>query len=212
MNSLSPRVSRDVARQRLNRRPLHRRLANLFGTLRPLRTPEDARQASEFPPAAPRLPRLEVVWLPYYRVVIEMRDDEQSSRCNVLIDAHTGRSQLAQLSDSDWISQPVELGAEGRLTPQEAQAAAQDAMVRAIVARPGWGKRPRVHSVREWERIGYPVWVYYFSARGGRLDARLLDAMTGAAGGTALKGALLATLAQRQAMTSQAIHQAHSTD
>ena len=60
------------------------------------------------------------------------------------------------------------------------------------------GKRLLVDERPEVKVVQYPFWAYYFRRPGGKLDVKLLDAVTGSIAGPKDKVALLKALAQRE--------------
>ncbi len=68
---------------------------------------------------------------------------------------------------------------------------ARTQLTTAILRGSGWGSAPRLGDVLESDVVGYPFWVYYFERRRGRLDIKLLDAVTGRSPGPKTKATLL---------------------
>ncbi|MBL9122932.1 MAG: hypothetical protein JNG90_04825 [Planctomycetaceae bacterium] len=140
---------------------------------------------------------METAWLPTYRVAFTAEHAAQTLSLDILVNVHAGHVVLADLERAEW-TEIAEIGGEFAFLPEQASALARAAVLKNLLSRRGWGKHPRIVAARPPELIGYPVWAYYFATRTGMLDAKLLDAMSGAAGGPQFKTSLLATLAARQ--------------
>lgn len=188
MKGLVPRVARDVAWQRLARGGAWRRLWN-----RLTRSASDAE-----PPSRDRkLPLLETVWLPTYRVSFTAEHAARTLNFDALVNAHSGHVVLGELSHAQWC-EVDDFPAQADIAPERAGELARGAVVKNLLTRRGWGRHPQIVATQSPEMIGYPAWAYYFATRTGMLDAKLLDAMTGSMGGPQFKTSLLATLSARQ--------------
>lgn len=181
-------MPREAAWQRLTRGGVWRRLFN--------RLSGKAVAAESISPTS-KLPLLETVWLPTYRVLFAAEHAGRPLNFDAMVNANSGHVVLGDLSRAEWCEIdgfPAELG----ISPEQASELARAAIVKNLLTRRGWGQRPKIVTSEPPELIGYPAWAYYFATRTGMLDAKLLDAMSGAAGGPQLKTSLLATLAARQ--------------
>lgn len=195
MKTVAPRVSRDEAWQKLTRQSWTERLARPVGlTARWMaglaRPAVRARSVADS-----KLPLLELTWLPNYRATISARSAARTATFDVLVDAHSGFVVMTDLADSEWTELAADSPTELAISAAGATQLARSAVNRAVISRPGWGRRFEIEQTRECELIGYPVWAYYFATYRGMLDAKLLDALTGAPGGARLKRSLLALLA-----------------
>lgn len=191
VNGLVPRVSRDAARQKLSRRGLAERLSWLW------RLPA-AFKAVDTTPQQNGLPRLETVWLPTYRVTFARGGAAQAATFDALVNGHTGHTVIFDLTGNEWTVLEDQYVTEPDVSAERALELARAAVARAQLSRPGWGRRESADVQGDCDLIGYPIWAYYFLSHAGMLDAKLLDALTGAPGGARLMTALLATLAGRQ--------------
>jgi hypothetical protein len=190
-------VSFDDAWQKLSRRTFAERLAATVGGFVGWLTRSDRSKA--FVADMQRsLPLLETVWLPTFRATMTAQTTARTATFDALVDAHSGQVVMADFVGAEWVEQPNEPCQLLAISAARALELARSAVTRAVISRPGWGRRFDVEYAGECELIGYPVWAYYFVSYRGMLDAKLLDAMTGAVGGARLKQALLATLAGRQ--------------
>ncbi len=188
MKGLAPRLPREAAWQRLARGSVWRRLL-----IRLNGRPDAVEPVSR----TSKLPLLEIAWLPTYRVQFAAEHAGRSLNFDALVNANSGHVVLGDLSRAERCEIEA-FSPEQDLLPGRASELARAAVVKNLLTRRGWGQRPKIVASEPPELIGYPVWAYYFATRTGMLDAKLLDAMSGAAGGPQLKTSLLATLAARQ--------------
>ncbi len=190
---IQPVVDRDAARERLQRRRfdrLRRWARALVGALpRPNRSAGDAELRQ-------RLPHLELVWLPRYRITIEAATRTETRRANVLIDARDGQATLIDLTDVSLAAHPEAETYAPRLDEHEAVQIARSTLVTAILRSPGWSSKPKIGQTLDVELLQYPLWAYTFERRRGRLDLKVLDAVTGSPGGPKTKATLLAAFVE----------------
>jgi len=198
VKAVAPRVTREEAWNKLHRRTFVERLIGML-TSRPHSPGGMTGSAShEVEVANRKLPLLETAWLPTYRANISARTDSHAAKFDVLINAHTGFAVMADLDGVEWTELALELPTDLPINAARAGELARAAVNRAVLSRPGWGRSCEIEFRDDSELIGYPAWAYYFATRTGMLDAKLLDAMSGATGGPQLKTSLLATLAALQ--------------
>jgi hypothetical protein len=172
MKCAVPIISRDQAWRKLHRR----RLSSVFLA----RTSPDSSSSSE------KQEHLELVYLPSYLVEI----GSQRLAVQALVDAFEGHAVLVDLSSAAWREETTPF--VPTLSFQRADELARDLLARLRPLR----RRGAVNApCSRIELIGYPYWAYYYQRRAGKLDAKLLDALTGAAAGPRMKIALLAALA-----------------
>jgi len=164
-------------------------------SLRPRIAREEAQRLLKLPGPRPgshrggwRLPHLELVGLPCYRVDLEAGGWGGTRRATYLVDAVSGGA--AQLTgEHEWGEGPVGALLEPRLTSSEADAETRALFERgALLAK--WA-RPRLLAVGAPELVAYPYWVGYYERRPGRLDLRVLDALSGRPGGAAPRRSLI---------------------
>ena len=185
---LAPRIPRATAWQKLARGGVWRRLLDRLRS-----KPAAVEPVS---PAA-KLPLLETVCLPTYRVSFTAEHAGRTLHFDALVNAHSGHVVLGDLSRAEW-SEIDDFPGELEVSSEQASELARAAVVKNLLTRRGWGRHPQIVAAEPPEVIGYPAWAYYFATRTGMLDAKLLDAMSGATGGPQLKTSLLATLTARQ--------------
>ena len=91
----------------------------------------------------------------------------------------------------------VEGGIEGETFPpkldeQDAARIARKQLLATIMRQRSNREKPAPEQVLGVDLIHWPIWVYYYERRPGRLDIRVLDAVTGSKPGPRLKTAVLA--------------------
>jgi len=181
---LEPVVTATVARERLGRRAFER-----FGRSRRSDSGSSAGNSGDR-----RLPFLELVWLPHYRLTVELEGKHRTAPVEVLVGAIDGHFALVDLARVQWRRAPPTSAFEAHLGPDEAVATARERLLRTILQVPGLPSRPHVGQVLATSLIHYPFWVWYYQRRRGILDFKMLDGMTGSAAGARLKVAFLQAL------------------
>lgn len=140
---------------------------------------------------SPRLPRLELVWLPYYLICFRGQSPAGEQTLTVSVQGHCGAFAVFQMH---------ELLVEGDppgpfFPPQMSESAAVLVGRKELV-----GTLLRVRSVRgsftpeemlSTEIVQYPYWIYYFLRRRKSIDFKTLDAVTGELAASKLKSAVL---------------------
>ncbi len=134
---------------------------------------------------------MDVVWLPYYRVTIESVAKGQSRQIDTLVGGHDGSFAVMDLAGLTLEPQPQAEHFDPTLDEAEADQIARSGLVAAILRSPGWASKPTVGDTHRVELIQYPFWVYTFERRRGRLDIKVLDAVTGNLPGPKVKGSIL---------------------
>lgn len=143
-----------------------------------------------------QLRHLELLWLPYYLITWHVESKERSRKIATLVGGH---ERNFSLFDPEASVETLENGEffEPAVTRDDALDISMTGLWRAVLnhrqnKRLLVGKRPDV------EIVQYPFWTYYFSRLGGKLDVKLLDAVTGSLAGPKGKVALLTALASDQ--------------
>lgn len=139
--------------------------------------------------------RLELVWLPHYLVSIDVRRGTEQRVATALVGGHEPTVSLVEPASLAWAEELPHETFPARIEPAQALEAAREALLRLLLARPGWGRQLALEAGGRVEPIQYPFWAYYFRRRGGMLDVRLLDAVSGSPAGPKAKVALLSALA-----------------
>lgn len=139
--------------------------------------------------------RLERVWLPHYLISIDVRRGNEQRVAMALVGGHEPTVSLVEPASLAWAEEPPPETFPARIDPAQALEAAREALLRLLLARPGWGRQLALEAGGRVEPIQYPFWAYYFRRRGGMLDVRLLDAVSGSPAGPKAKVALLSALA-----------------
>jgi hypothetical protein len=135
---------------------------------------------------------LELIELTTYLVTFHFAELDVVS----LVDGFEGHAVLFDLRRAELREKEQPLQYIPLLTAAQAVAAAQRVLSRARRASPRTKLREPV-AEPSVEVIGYPYWAYYFERVSGKLDAKLLDAVTGQRAGPRLKSALLRALSRR---------------
>ena len=143
-----------------------------------------------------QLRHLERLWLPYYLITWHVESIERSRKIATLVGGHERNFSLFDPEASLETLQKGEFF-EPAITEDDALDVSRAGLLRAVLndrqsKRLLVGERPAV------EIVQYPFWTYYFSRLGGKLDVKLLDAVTGSLAGPKGKVALLRALAQRE--------------
>ncbi|MBN1344709.1 MAG: hypothetical protein JXQ73_18600 [Phycisphaerae bacterium] len=192
MICIEPVVDERAARRRIERKRLAR-LRRLLG--RVLRVGGACADEDISPAASSRfrrsLPYLELVRLPYHHLVFEAATRGVTREAHVLVGGCDGQFTLMDMSSLRLgeLSEVETFGA----TIDEGQAVqlARSGLVAAVLRSPGWGGKPRIGELMGSEVVQYPFWVYYHERRAGRLDIKVLDAVTGKLPGPKVKGSIL---------------------
>ncbi len=156
--------------------------------------------------------KLELVWLPGYRVECALASGKRSSQVSLYVDGLTGEVSawplLASETENAGDSPSGEEGATWSTTGSddcwpvseisriECLDLARAAVRRTTTLRPARAG-PSIEVARAPRAVAYPVWVYYFARRGDKLDCVLLDAITGRLVGAKGKQAFLSAMVAR---------------
>ncbi|MEZ6071484.1 MAG: hypothetical protein R3C10_14775 [Pirellulales bacterium] len=181
MNGLRPAVTADEAERKFTHRRCER-LRRLLGS-----------RPSSRPPG----PYLEVVWLPHYWIRYSIEDGAKTKRFEALVCGHGQGVAACDLSRQRWQTVVEDQWLPAALEASEAETQARAGLSATMMRAPRWSSRSIVGEPQT-ALIGYPYWVYYYRRRGDKLDAKLLDAMTGRSAGPKAKAAFLAALAHRK--------------
>ncbi len=134
---------------------------------------------------------MEVVWLPCYWMKIEATRKGTSRPVDVLVGGCDGQFTLADLSGVTYESHPDVQPFVPVIDDAEADRIARSGLVSAVLRSPGWRAKPTIGQTLQAELLQYPFWVYTFERRRGRLDIKVLDALTGALPGPKTKASIL---------------------
>jgi hypothetical protein len=134
------------------------------------------------PPGSPlrRLPRLEMVWMPYYIFEVPLEIPGQGEKPIWLsIDGHTGSFALFEMQA--WLTDGAPEGPAfaPELPEDEAEDSARKQFLSLLLRQRGRQKRPQPGETRSSMVVHFPVWVYYFARRGKYIDVVGIDAVTG---------------------------------
>ena len=136
---------------------------------------------------------LELLYLPYWLVVYETVEVDPARRAHpseqlaVLVCRLSGQAAHIRLEDIEIA--PGQATLPPSLDPDQAEEQAADFVGRVLLmAARGKRRRERGRLLRS-EPCGYPYWVEYME-RGGRVDFRALDAVSGKPAGAAVRSAI----------------------
>lgn len=189
MECIRPSIDETQARGRFERRRFGDRLRRLLYYV-------SAFSPRSIDGISKELPHLEQVWLPHYLVEVSVDHGGRMREVSVLVGGHDPHAAIVARNRIALEERPLEESFAPRLTPEEAIDAARQAVVKALSQRGRW--RATLELAAAPRVVQHPYWAYYFARRGGRLDVRLLDAVTGQPTGPKVKAALLAALADRR--------------
>lgn len=150
-----------------------------------------------------RLRHLELLWLPYYmitwRISWKVESQERSRTVATLVGAHELNFSLL---DPKAILESLDKAAffEPAIREDDAVDVSRTGLWRTVL-NDRRSKQLLVDERPTVELVQYPFWAYYFSGLGGKLDVKLLDAVTGSLTGPKGKVALMAALANDRAAT-----------
>lgn len=133
----------------------------------------------------------ELVYLPTWLVTSAGRTGARNS--GVLVDSLEGTAQIVNTAQLAYDADPWPTSILPRLDAPSAIEIARDQLLKARLNRVS-GVALGGDGELAAELIGYPYWAYYFKRSAGMLDAKFLDALTGAPAGPRIKLALFALL------------------
>lgn len=142
------------------------------------------------------LPYVELVWLPYYLVRMDVSFRGSPKTLTSLVSGRDGQFAVSELPEPGTASE------EGvRLYPpllDEARAAeiAHTGLVSTVLRTARVARGAVVGDVRTVEPVQYPFWVCHYERRRGRLDISVLDAVTGKWPGPRIKTTILQAFVQ----------------
>lgn len=141
------------------------------------------------PVSAPH--KTELVWAPVYLVTIALEHRGQSSRTTCTVD---GLSGAFAIFDAHAAIQPGEPDGE-TFAPvwsvEDAERTAREWLMLTILRRRGRAGKPVPRETESVELLRWPYWVFYHRRRGGVIDIRVLDGVTGARAGHKIKLGLI---------------------
>lgn len=195
MKFLDPVVPEKIARSRLHRRRFGR-VGSLIRSSARLWRHHGVGKAQVVRPESGqrRLPYLEVLWLPSYRVQLEVVRGDTAVTIETLVGGNERTFAVCDFSESPWRDSVGRDHFSATINEQEARAIATQGLCESLLRRRGWGRKFTIRPTVSTELVQYPYWVYYFARRGDKLDFRMLDALTGKPVGAKMKVSLLSAL------------------
>ena len=146
------------------------------------------------------LPRIELVWMPYYRVPVRYTSKHGPGTVEIAVEAHGGEARL--IADAQLLPDPPAEGAvfPPRLSGDEATVIARREAIRIVMIQRGRSK-PVIEGADAPTLLRCPFWVYYYERRRGMIDIKTLNAATGEKGGVRTKRAVLDALLEQARRT-----------
>jgi|GEM_PF-1651952 len=143
--------------------------------------------------------RIELIWLPYYRVDLVARCADGPVELAWLVSAGDGEPVRLRPPGLAWEDGPPRPQFAPRLGPDDARKVAEQASLaaRLCTVAPAGGLAPVASTV---ELVEYPLWVSYVRRRSG-WDIRIVDAVTGRPAGPRLKSAVLGAFVRQHGQT-----------
>lgn len=179
----APNFSREHARRFFNRP----RFANLWGLLKRR-------------PRTERLPYIELVWLPYYLIEVNVTSRSGPGVIPVSVESHSGAFALCDVFDGMREGKPPTDPPGECLAPaldeETARAVALKELRETIMRRRSQEHKPLIQDIHAVSLFQYPYWLEYYERWRGKLDIRVFDAVSGTAGGAMTKTGILSALIQ----------------
>ena len=194
MKFLEPVVPEKIAWRRLHRRRFDRVRRLIRSSARLWRNDNGETQAAQPGRTRGRLPYVEVVWIPSYRVQFEVLRGDAVVKIETLVGGNERTFSVWNFSDARWRTSAGGDHFSATIDEREARAIAQQGLSESLLRRRGWSCKLTVQPEVRTELVQYPYWVYYFARRGDKLDFRMLDAVTGRPVGAKMKVSLLSAL------------------
>lgn len=183
MKFIKPRTSESAAMRFFQRR----RPGNLWGLLgRRSRLTKDSNNEER------RVPFAELVWLPYYIVPVKVRSRRGEGEITVSVEGYSGAFAVFEMH-ADIVEGDIEEETfPPKLDAQDAARIAPKQLLATIMRQRSNRNKPAPEEVLGVDLLHWPVWVYYYERRRGRLDIRVLDAVTGSKPGPRIRVSILA--------------------
>lgn len=178
-------VDREAAWRKLHRRGF-------------LRTLVDRGKRRDDAPSVDGLPRLSLIWLPYYLLSFPTLRGAHCGEVLLLASGFDGGTAFVDSRDLAWEEVPAREHFPPTVTAELATEAASRALLAARAQGSLWKSGKTEFDEPRTELVHYPYWAYYYEPRTGILDVSLLDAWSGQPTGARVKSALLAALAAKK--------------
>lgn len=143
------------------------------------------------PGGTSRVSKTELVWMPYYRIPVNVESGKGPGVITVSVEAYSGSFAILEMSGELVESAPAGEAFPPHLSPEEAIKIGREELLRAIMRRRSHHGRPAITGVGEVDVFHYPYWIHYFERRKGLLDFRIMDGVSGERGGARTKTGLL---------------------
>ena len=167
-----------------------RRPGNLWGLIRP-RHGSTGRVGAGGPR---RLPCVELIWLPHHLINMRVTSRRGPGEISVVVEGHSGAFAVFERHENLVDGLPAENAFPPKLDTEEALGIARRQLLRSIMRRRGQRYKPVIEGAVHAGVFHYPFWIYYYERRRGRIDIRILDALTGEKGGARTKAGVLSAL------------------
>ena len=154
---------------------------------RPLRMPWRGERA----PASSRLPRLELIWLPYYLFDFRGTSINGEKTLTVSVQGHCAAFAFFEMHELLAEGEPPGPFFPPRMTEFEALESGRLNLVSTLLRVRRIRGRFTPQEVIAQGVVQYPYWICYFLRRGGLIDFKTLDAVTGEPAASKLKDAII---------------------
>jgi hypothetical protein len=163
MKHIAPRMPQEVAIGQFEKRPW-------YSFLQP-RVPAS--------PLGENLPRIELAWLPYYIVPVEVQSRKGDGVIEVSVEAISGAFAIFQMQPNLEEGPPDGEIYPPKLSVAEAQEIGRKRLLKSVMFKRGQRGKPVPVATGEPELMHYPFWIYYYERRRSLIDFKVLDAATG---------------------------------
>lgn len=159
------------------------------------------------PPHSPelKLPRLELIYFPYYLVEIAVSSSKGPGTVQLSVEGCSGAFAFFEQSEN-FIGDMPQNGDvfSPSLDEAKAQEIARDELLSATMRRRSThGEKPYATGVVDCGLFHYPLWVYYYERRKGRISVMVRDAVVGAPIGNRTRNGILQAFIEKRGMKQE---------
>jgi hypothetical protein len=140
-----------------------------------------------------KIPFAELIWLAHYYMEFRLEARGTTIDMGVTLDGWNGSFSLVELT-AKTEDEPEGERLAPRIDQTTAIAMARQELLHTVIRARSRGTRPTPKELLHIELLYLPYWAWYYTPRPGRLDIRLLDAVTGETPGQRIKRAILDAL------------------
>ena len=134
--------------------------------------------------------------MPHYLIEFAVTSRRGPGTITVSVEAHSGAFAVIE-SARGVVERPDEKNTfPPKLGQEEAVVMGRKDLLQSIMRRRGQRHRPLIEKAVGVDLFHYPYWVYYYERRRGRLDVKVLDALTREPGRPRTRAGVLSALVQ----------------